>query len=155
MKLAGIFNKAMNRCYELLVLNEVCDNLFNVALVTIPSREARQKWMRKVITKTNRDDVKDEAIKVILNVIHDDDRFGGYQAVCDNIIQEIAGRVVDGQPEPDEDGFESLISRNGGSGGSSPAASPPITPSRVPLPASPLRPAPTPLSGSSDESFLG
>ena len=102
MKLAEIFNKAMNRCYELLVFDVVCANMFNQPLIQIPSRVARQKFFRKNIAKSNRDEAKDRAIGVILEIIHNPDRESGAQAVCFDIISAIATRVANGQPEPND-----------------------------------------------------
>ena len=145
MKLAEIFNKAMHRFYELLVFDVVCAQMLGQPLIQIPSRIARQKFLRKYITKSNRDEAKDRVIGVILEIIHDNNKENAAQGICDTIIADIAQRVANGEPEPDEDGFEglfnSLISAT-----SSPAASPPPrTPGHVPLPPSPP---------SSDDSFL-
>ena len=124
--------------------------MFNQPLLLIRSRDARQKFLRKNITKPNRDEAKDRAIGVILEVYNNESNFGRAQSVCDEVINDIAQRVAAGQPEPDVDGFEvvanpelsnSLIPYN--NDGSSPAASPIRTPGHVPLP-------PSPLSGSDD-----
>ena len=58
MKLAEIHNKAMNRTYELNILDDVCEKMFGRKLLDIPSRVARQKFLCKKMKKTNREQVR-------------------------------------------------------------------------------------------------
>ena len=55
MKLAEIYNKAVNRSYELLITAVVCNRMFNQTLHNIPSRAAHQKQLWKKIKKSNRE----------------------------------------------------------------------------------------------------
>ena len=108
MKLAEIYNKAINRCYELLVLDDVCYEKFGQPLISLPSREARQKFLRKKITKSNRDEIKDAAIGHILDLIHAEEMLSRSHAVCEIVINTITERVENGEPEPDVDEFEAV-----------------------------------------------
>ena len=62
MKLAEIYNKAMNRSYELLITAVVCNRMFGQTLHDIPSRPTRHKFLIKKVKKANREEARQQAI---------------------------------------------------------------------------------------------
>ena len=90
MKLAEIYNKAMNRCYELFVVDAVCEKMFGQTLHAISSRAARQKYLRKNIQNSNREEARKHAIERILELIHDEGDMTQTRFTCKAVISNIA-----------------------------------------------------------------
>ena len=109
MKLAEIYNKAMNRSHELVVMSAVWKRLFNQNIHKILSKAARQKFYRKNIKKANRDEVRKEAIKFLLELNEDEGDMAMAKFVCGVVINHIAPRATNDVPEPDVDNFEAAF----------------------------------------------
>ena len=108
MKLIEIYNKTMNRSYELNILSPVCDKLLGQHLHAIRSKAARQKFLRKHLKKVSREQAREQAIECILYM--NEEMLNFIHQVTDVVIRVIADRVQAGQPEPDVDDFEDQYS---------------------------------------------
>ena len=138
MKLAEIYNKAMNRSYELHIMNAICDKLFNQPLHPIRSKAAHKKFLCKHIKKSNRDEVRDQAIDFMLFILANKQELEFVHQVIDIVIREITDRVLADPPEPDVDDFENQYPNNvPPPSNNSAGSSPPSSPQMIPLPPSP------------------
>ena len=87
MKLAKLYNKAKNRCYELLILASVCRRMINQSLHDIRSRTVHQKFLRKNVKKSNRDEFRTQAIEWILELTNDSGGMAQAQFTCTTVIR--------------------------------------------------------------------
>ena len=93
----------------MIILGAVCRRMFKYDLVRIRSKAARQKFLRKNVKKNNKDEFKDAAIELIMEIIHDERQLWLAHGIISRIIDAIADRVQTGEPEPYVDNFENEL----------------------------------------------
>ena len=79
-----------------------------------------------MIKKGNRDEVKDRAMNIVIEIIHDENKQSIAQGLCERVMYVIADRIIAGVKEPDVNDFELELTSEQASANSSPPSSPEI-----------------------------